>query len=54
MRKLSLKEKFGQNEQIHKQTHKWWLALFDLKPMLLLIAVAVIYFVMGQKKPAAQ
>jgi Ca2+-transporting ATPase len=26
----AFKEKFGQNEQIHKQTHKWWLALFDL------------------------
>ncbi|MFT4983442.1 MAG: Ca2+-transporting ATPase [Flavobacterium sp.] len=49
------RKKFGQNEQIHKQTHKWWLALFDLfkEPMLLLlIAVAVIYFVMGQNNEA--
>jgi Ca2+-transporting ATPase len=45
------RDKFGQNKQIHKQQHKWWLALFDLfkEPMLLLlIAVAIIYFIMGQ------
>jgi Ca2+-transporting ATPase len=47
--------KFGQNEQIHKQKHKWWLALFDLfkEPMLLLlIAVAIIYFILGQNNEA--
>jgi Ca2+-transporting ATPase len=52
--KASRKE-FGQNEQIHKQKHKWWLALFDLfkEPMLLLlIAVAIIYFIMEQNSEA--
>jgi Ca2+-transporting ATPase len=49
------RKKFGQNEQIHKQKHKWWLVLFDLfkEPMLLLlIAVAIIYFIMGQNSEA--
>jgi Ca2+-transporting ATPase len=49
------RDKFGQNKQIHKQQHKWWIALFDLfkEPMLLLlIAVAIIYFIMGQNSEA--
>ena len=47
--------KFGKNEQIHKQKHRWWLTLFELfkEPMLLLlIAVAIIYFVLGQNNEA--
>jgi Ca2+-transporting ATPase len=49
------RKKFGENKQIHKQTHRWWVALFDLfkEPMLLLlIAVAIIYFIMGQNNEA--
>jgi Ca2+-transporting ATPase len=49
------RDKFGKNKQIHKQQHKWWIALFDLfkEPMLLLlIAVAIIYFIMGQNSEA--
>ncbi|MEZ7497664.1 cation-translocating P-type ATPase [Flavobacterium sp. Arc3] len=48
-------DKFGQNKQVYKQKHKWWLALADLfkEPMLLLlIAVAIIYFIMGQNNEA--
>jgi Ca2+-transporting ATPase len=47
--------KFGNNEQIHKKKYKWWIALFDLfkEPMLsLLIAVAIIYFILGQNDEA--
>jgi hypothetical protein len=45
MRKLKPQGKFGQNEQIHKQTHKWWLALLiysrtDVTP----IDRSIIYF----------
>jgi Ca2+-transporting ATPase len=46
---------FGNNEQIHKQKYRWWLALFELlkEPMLLLlIAVAIIYFILGQNNEA--
>lgn len=49
------REQFGNNEQIHKQKYRWWLALFDLfkEPMLLLlIAVAIIYFILGQNDEA--
>ena len=45
----------GYNEQAHKQQYKWWLALFELfkEPMLvLLIAVAIIYFILGQNNEA--
>jgi magnesium-transporting ATPase (P-type) len=52
---VQVSRKSFQNEQIHKQTHKWWLAFFDLfkEPMLLLlIIVAFIYFVMGQNNEA--
>ncbi|MET0759502.1 MAG: cation-translocating P-type ATPase [Flavobacterium sp.] len=48
---LASREKFGTNEQIHKPKYKWWLALLDIlkEPMLLLlIAVAIIYFILGQ------
>lgn len=48
---LASREKFGTNEQIHKPKYKWWLALLDIlkEPMLLLlIAVAIIYFTLGQ------
>ena len=46
---LQSRAKFGTNEQIHKPKHKWWLVLFDVvkEPMLLLlIAVAIIYFIL--------
>lgn len=49
------REQFGRNEQIHKQKYRWWLALFDLfkEPMLLLlIAVAIIYFILGKNNEA--
>jgi Ca2+-transporting ATPase len=49
------RKQFGSNEQIHKQKYRWWVALFDLfkEPMLLLlIAVAVIYFILGQNNEA--
>ncbi|WP_413997630.1 cation-translocating P-type ATPase [Flavobacterium sp. W1B] len=49
------RDQFGSNEQIHKQKYKWWLTLLDLfkDPMLLLlIAVAIIYFIMGQNNEA--
>jgi Ca2+-transporting ATPase len=52
---LSSRKKSGTNEQVHKQTYKWWLALFELfkEPMLLLlIAVAIIYFALGQNDEA--
>jgi Ca2+-transporting ATPase len=47
----SSRAEFGTNEQIHKQKYKWWLALLDIlkEPMLLLlIAVAIIYFILEQ------
>ncbi len=46
---LQSRAKFGTNKQIHKPKHKWWLVLFDVvkEPMLLLlIAVAIIYFIL--------
>jgi Ca2+-transporting ATPase len=49
------REEFGNNDQVHKQKYRWWLALFDLlkEPMLLLlIAVAIIYFILGQNNEA--
>lgn len=49
------RQQFGNNEQIHKQKYRWWLALFELfkEPMLfLLIAVAIIYFILGQNNEA--
>ncbi|NRT12843.1 cation-translocating P-type ATPase [Flavobacterium sp. 14A] len=52
---LVSRTKFGTNEQIQKQQYKWWLALIDLfkEPMLLLlIAVAVIYFILGENSEA--
>lgn len=52
---IASRKKSGTNEQVHKQTYKWWMALFDLfkEPMLvLLIAVAIIYFVLGQNEEA--
>ncbi|PRZ23919.1 cation-translocating P-type ATPase [Flavobacterium granuli] len=52
---LNSRSKFGTNEQIQKQKHKWWLAIFELfkDPMLLLlIAVAILYFIMGQNDEA--
>src|SRR3970040_1325001 len=49
------REQFGNNEQIHKQKYRWWLDLFDLckEPMLLLLIVlAIIYFIFGQNNEA--
>jgi Ca2+-transporting ATPase len=49
------RKQFGHNEQVHEQKYRWWLALFDLfkEPMLsLLIAVAIIYFILGQNNEA--
>jgi Ca2+-transporting ATPase len=49
------RENFGDNQQTHKQKYKWWLALFQLlkDPMLLLlIAVAIIYFILGNNHEA--
>lgn len=46
---------FGNNEQVQKQQYKWWVALLDLfkEPMLLLlIAVAIIYFILGENSEA--
>jgi len=47
----SSRAEFGTNEQIQKPKYKWWLALLDIlkEPMLLiLIAVAAIYFILNQ------
>lgn len=52
---LTSRKQFGTNEQIQKHKHKWWLAIFELfkDPMLLLlIAVAILYFIMGQNDEA--
>lgn len=52
---IASRKKSGTNEQVHKQTYKWWMSLFDLfkEPMLvLLIVVAIIYFVLGQNEEA--
>jgi len=52
---IASRDQFGNNEQIQKQQYKWWLALFDLakEPMLLLlIAVAIIYFILGKNSEA--
>ena len=43
---------FGANEQVHKSQYKWWKAVLEImqEPMLLLlIAVTVIYFILGEK-----
>lgn len=48
---IASRVKFGTNEQIQKPKYKWWLSLLDIlkEPMLLLlIAVAIIYFILGQ------
>jgi Ca2+-transporting ATPase len=52
---IASREEFGNNEQIQKQKHKWWLTLFDAlkEPMLaVLIAVAIIYFILGENSEA--
>ena len=52
---IASRVQFGNNEQVQKQQYKWWLALFDLfkEPMLLLlIAVAIIYFILGENSEA--
>jgi len=49
------REKFGDNEQVHKKKYEWWMALLELlkEPMLiLLIAVAIIYFILGEYNEA--
>ncbi|NRT16782.1 Ca2+-transporting ATPase [Flavobacterium sp. 28A] len=52
---LASRKEFGSNEQSHKTEYKWWLALLEMfkEPMLLLlIAVAIIYFVLGENSEA--
>lgn len=52
---ITSRTQFGSNEQVHKQKYKWWMTLFDIfkEPMLLLlIAVAIIYFILGQNNEA--
>ena len=52
---VTSRNKFGYNEQVHKQKYKWWMTLFELfkEPMLLLlIAVSIIYFILGQNSEA--
>ncbi|GIZ08123.1 cation-translocating P-type ATPase [Flavobacterium sp. UMI-01] len=46
---------FGHNFQTHKAKYKWWLGIIDIlkEPMLLLlIAVTVIYFILGENQEA--
>ncbi|AWG21661.1 haloacid dehalogenase [Flavobacterium faecale] len=48
---LQSRKEFGTNEQVHKSQYKWYNAIFDIlkEPMLLLlIAVTIIYFVLGE------
>lgn len=52
---IASRAQFGNNEQVQKQQYKWWVALLDLfkEPMLLLlIAVAIIYFILGENSEA--
>ncbi len=52
---LASRKKFGNNEQIHKPKYKWWLTLLEIlrEPMLLLlITVAIIYFILAQYSEA--
>lgn len=52
---LTSRNEFGSNEQSHKTEYKWWLALLEMfkEPMLLLlIAVAIIYFILGENSEA--
>ncbi|WP_366187240.1 cation-translocating P-type ATPase [Flavobacterium ovatum] len=52
---LQSRKEFGANEQVHKSQYKWWSAIIDIlkEPMLLLlIAVTIIYFVLGENSEA--
>ncbi len=52
---LASRKKFGNNEQIQKPKYKWWLTLLEIlrEPMLLLlITVAIIYFILAQYSEA--
>lgn len=52
---ISSRKQFGANEQNHKPKYLWWIALLELlkEPMLLLlIAVSIIYFILGQNSEA--
>ncbi|MCW2119796.1 cation-translocating P-type ATPase [Flavobacterium sp. 7A] len=52
---LHSRKEFGANEQVHTSQYKWWSAIIDIlkEPMLLLlIAVTVIYFVLGENSEA--
>ncbi len=47
------RNQFGNNNQIHKKKYKWWLAVLELlqEPMLLLlVSVAIIYFILGENR----
>ncbi|WP_418263587.1 cation-translocating P-type ATPase [Flavobacterium faecale] len=49
------REEFGHNLHVHKVKYKWWLAVLDIlkEPMLiLLIAVTIIYFILGENNEA--
>ncbi|ESU28779.1 cation transport ATPase [Flavobacterium limnosediminis JC2902] len=49
------RKQFGSNEQLNKPQYHWWRALFELlkEPMLiLLVAISVIYFILGQNSEA--
>jgi Ca2+-transporting ATPase len=52
---INSRKQSGTNEQVHKPTYQWWMALLELfkEPMLiLLIAVAIIYFILGENSEA--
>lgn len=52
---IASRKQFGANEQNRKPKYQWWVALSELlkEPMLLLlIAVSVIYFILGQNSEA--
>lgn len=52
---IASRERFGSNENSNKPKYRWWIELLDLirEPMLLLlIAVAIIYFILGQNNEA--
>lgn len=52
---IASRKQFGSNEQTNKPQYQWWIALLELvkEPMLLLlIAVSIIYFILGQNSEA--
>ncbi len=52
---LHSRKDFGTNEQVHKSQYKWWKTVLEIlqEPMLLLlIAVTIIYFILGENSEA--